>query len=95
MGRNRDGKRQDENQLEEDWGDEISFNDDYSDLKEVMLDMMSELAEMWDGRLGKVMKVKKSIETDTEDAEPIRSATYRAGLKNSNWRKTTSTSWCR
>lgn len=36
---------------------------------------------MWDGRLGKVQKVKHSIKTDPEDTRPIKSAPYRAGPK--------------
>lgn len=40
LGRHKDVTHPDENLLQQDWKNEINFNDDYFERKEVFLDMM-------------------------------------------------------
>ena len=86
--RHRNVDKSDEKRLEEDWRDEINFNDKkYAEFKEPFLDMMSNFSDMWDGRLGTITAAKHRIDLDPVDSRPIHSAPYRAGPKAREFEK--------
>lgn len=65
----------------------MKFYEDHSECKEVLLYMVSELAEMWDGQLGTVRKVKHCINIDPADSREVRSSPYHRGPKESQLEK--------
>lgn len=65
----------------------INIRDSYNTYGDIFIRMLEPFQSMWDGKMGPTTSVTNRVDLDPLEARPIRSVSYRAGLKARGFEK--------